>query len=74
MKKAVILAISMYVMLFVTVKAVADEEFALFDSDNNGTISLEEAKINHTLLEQFTHLDRDNNGELSPQEFAKFTG
>jgi hypothetical protein len=74
MKKAVILAISMYVMLFVTVKAVADEEFALFDSDNSGTISLEEAKINHTLLEQFTHLDRDNNGELSPQEFAKFTG
>ncbi|KPV96969.1 MAG: EF-hand domain-containing protein [Pseudoalteromonas spongiae] len=74
MKKALVIAISMYVMLFATVKAVADEEFALFDSDNSGTISVDEAKRNHALLEQFTHLDRDNNGELSPQEFARFTG
>ncbi|WP_394225714.1 EF-hand domain-containing protein [Pseudoalteromonas spongiae] len=74
MKKALVIAISMYVMLFATVKAVADEEFALLDSDNSGTISVDEAKRNHALLEQFTHLDRDNNGELSPQEFARFTG
>ncbi|AIY66867.1 hypothetical protein [Pseudoalteromonas piratica] len=74
MKKAFVLAISIYIMLFASVKAAADHEFAWFDKDSNGSISLLEAKLNHTLYEQFTNLDLDSSGDLSASEFAYFTG
>ena len=74
MKIPMLIAVLVYLMLFVTVKAFADEQFALIDVDNNGTISLQEAKLNYSLYREFTDLDKNGNGELCELEFSRFTG
>jgi Ca2+-binding EF-hand superfamily protein len=53
---------------------VAADDFASFDVDGNGAISIEEAATNKALSEQFKSLDTDGNGELSKDEFASFKG
>lgn len=52
---------------------MALDAFAALDEDKNGVISLEEAKVNPSLLAKYKELDKDNNGELSKKEFSGFT-
>lgn len=42
------------------------------DTDNNGTLSREEAKAVPGLSEQWDTLDANKDGQLDPAEFAKF--
>ena len=51
--------------------AYAAVDFASFDSNNDGVISMEEAQVNSQLVKIFKDLDTDGNGELSKEEFAK---
>lgn len=52
--------------------AFAADDFSQYDVDQNGSISVEEAKANVSLVHQFKNLDADKNGELSKDEFANF--
>ncbi len=69
MKKVIV---SMFVVLS-SFSVMALDAFAALDEDKNGVISLEEAKVNPSLLAKFKELDKDNNGELSKKEFSGFT-
>lgn len=51
--------------------AYAAVDFASFDSNSDGVISMEEAQVNSQLVKIFKDLDTDGNGELSKEEFAK---
>ncbi|WP_372761340.1 calmodulin [Pseudoalteromonas sp.] len=59
------------VVLASSAAAYAGVDFASFDSNSDGVISLEEAQANPQLVKIFEQLDADGNGELSKQEFAK---
>ncbi|CAM3094566.1 EF-hand domain-containing protein [Pseudoalteromonas sp. Hal273] len=51
--------------------AYAAVDFASFDADGDGAISMEEAKVNPQLVKIFDDLDTDGNGEISKEEFSK---
>ena len=51
--------------------AYAAVDFASFDSNSDGVISMEEAQVNSQLVKIFKDLETDGNGELSKEEFAK---
>lgn len=51
---------------------VAADDFASFDVDGNGAISIEEAATNEALSEQFKSLDTDGNGKLSKGRVCLF--
>ena len=51
--------------------AYAAVDFASFDADGDGAITMEEAKVNPQLVKIFDDLDTDGNGEISKEEFSK---
>ncbi|MBB1385545.1 MULTISPECIES: calmodulin [Pseudoalteromonas] len=51
--------------------AYAAVDFASFDGNGDGVISMEEAKVNPQLVKIFDDLDADGNGEISKEEFSK---
>jgi hypothetical protein len=62
-------------MAFVATAAViaAENQPATgFDIDNNGTLSMEEAKAVPGLSEQWEALDVNQDGQLDAAEFSKF--
>ncbi|MEI5637937.1 MULTISPECIES: EF-hand domain-containing protein [unclassified Pseudoalteromonas] len=52
--------------------AFAKADFAKYDLDGNGTISIKEAQVDEALVEQFNDLDSNADGVLSKSEFAKY--
>ena len=52
--------------------AYAAVDFASFDADGDGAITMEEAKVNPQLVKIFDDLDTDGNGEISKEEFANY--
>ncbi|MEJ6475158.1 calmodulin [Pseudoalteromonas piscicida] len=72
--KNLLAALAITGMTLVSASAMAGEDFAKYDGDGNGTISMSEAKVNPSLVEQFTQLDSNADGELSESEFANFKG
>jgi len=64
-------------LLFASLAAVAviaaeSKTDVALDTDNNGTLSQEEAKAIPGLSEQWETLDVNKDGQLDPAEFAKF--
>jgi EF hand len=58
----------------VSVSALADaprpvDPFAALDRDQDGRLSLEEARVDSTLGRRFAQLDANKDGFLSPMEF-----
>ncbi|MBR8844173.1 EF-hand domain-containing protein [Pseudoalteromonas sp. JC3] len=72
--KNLLVAVSLAGLSMASVNAVAGDDFAKYDADGSGTISMSEAKVNPNLVEQFTQLDGNADGELSESEFANFEG
>lgn len=67
-----IIAVLLAAMATTTVIAGETKAEAVFDADNNGTLSQEEAKAVPGLTEQWKDLDVNADGQLDPTEFAKF--
>ena len=59
-------------MAAAAVIAAENSSDAVLDTDNNGTLSQEEAKAIPGLSEQWEALDVNKDGQLDPAEFAKF--
>ena len=54
-------------------KAVGRADFKKYDTNNDGSISAEEAKSSKGLTKSFKNLDKDGDGKLSAQEFGAWT-
>ena len=54
-------------------KAVGRADFKKYDTNNDGSISSEEAKSSKGLTKSFKGLDKDGDGKLSAQEFGAWT-
>ncbi|MEJ6472845.1 calmodulin [Pseudoalteromonas piscicida] len=72
--KNILVAISITGLTLASATAMAGEDFASYDTDGNGAISLSEAKVNTALIEQFKDLDVNADGELNETEFSNFNG
>ncbi|NKC21395.1 EF-hand domain-containing protein [Pseudoalteromonas sp. S4498] len=72
--KNLLVAVSLAGLSMASVNAMAGDDFAKYDADGSGTISMSEAQAHTALAEQFKELDADANGELSETEFANFKG
>ncbi|WP_428604241.1 hypothetical protein [Sedimenticola sp.] len=59
-------------MAAAAVIAAENKVDVVLDTDNNGTLSQEEAKAIPGLSEQWEQLDVNKDGQLDPAEFAKF--
>jgi hypothetical protein len=61
--------------LFAANAAIAADEPVIFediDSDHNGAISREEAKVRMDLTTNFDEIDKNGNGSLSVDEYSTF--
>ncbi|MCW8889058.1 MAG: EF-hand domain-containing protein [Sedimenticola sp.] len=67
-----ILAALLAAMATAAVIAAENKSDTVFDVDNNGTLSMEEAKAIPGLSEQWDELDVNKDGQLDPAEFSKF--
>lgn len=54
------------------VPAAVEVSFETLDVDNNGVVTLEEAKDNEALVDAFSELDLDKTGDLTAIELSKF--
>ena len=54
-------------------KAVGRADFKKYDTNNDGSISAEEAKSSKGLTKSFKNLDKNGDGKLSAQEFGAWT-
>lgn len=72
--KNVLIALSITGLTLASANTIAGEEFASYDTDGNGAISMSEAKVNTALIEQFKDLDVNADGELNETEFSNFKG
>jgi len=62
-------------MLFVSGVALADDQlFTSLDTNRDGVIALEEAKVNQTMSAYFVLFDVDNSGTIDSNELAKVAG
>lgn len=72
--KNVLIALSITGLTLASANTIAGEDFASYDTDSNGAISMSEAKVNTALIEQFKDLDVNADGELNETEFSNFKG
>ncbi|WP_125557624.1 EF-hand domain-containing protein [Pseudoalteromonas rubra] len=73
MKTAMTMMTAMALTVLAT-QAIAGEDFEKYDTDGDGTISLNEATANSLLMGQFKVLDSNSDGLLSRKEFSEFNG
>ncbi|WP_230090696.1 EF-hand domain-containing protein [Pseudoalteromonas rubra] len=73
MKTAMTMMTAMALTVLAT-QAIAGEDFEKYDTDGDGTISLNEATANSALMGQFEDLDSNGDGLLSRKEFSEFNG